>query len=231
MSEPILDTSAVELREILEEREVGVKDATLEELNKRTRASKTEFWIFLLGRDNVGESIVEVPGASTSHGIVTSPELVVQSLKPHLEGSDLEVIADYHNHPSDSIRDYTEAGFPAEYAVSPSTADLRTEIPLAVQTQLGQKPYPRIIALNLPGTETVLLNSMMAIRYPTFKDRDYVEFNRPGFNFEPDDLFEITGEKKTNPQKMIERGLFQPVSLKVIKANGSTQIVQHPFRC
>lgn len=210
--QPLVEIVPTEEKEVIRPTEVTIDAKVLAELNDRVRHSDSEFWAFILGKGRIGEQYVLV-GIGHKHGVMSSPDQVIQALRPYVEQG-LQVVADYHNHPEEVKAIYSAAGFPPEYAIGPSVADLRQDISKALQAVLKQSPYPRIIALANGQNQDVLLNAINVLKYPIPEERGGIEFDDPAFNASEDDgLVQIVGEKYGNPEAMIKKGYIEPIIL------------------
>lgn len=117
-------------------------DKLNEETANRSKEDAGEFWVFLLELSRK-ETIIVPVGIGHSWGVSADPEMVVYQLRPFVEQG-YQVVADYHNHPNESVSVYKEAGFPEAFAISPSTADLNCgehSVRGMVISQLDQEPY------------------------------------------------------------------------------------------
>lgn len=175
---------------------------------------KGEFWLFLMGRDDTAVQTVEV-GRGYQSGVVVSVKEVVEKLRPLVEQG-FRVVADYHNHPRQSVLDYRANNRPSEWAVSPSISDIISEIYPAIRQQLGQGAYPRII-----GTESdehgIVMSGFQILRMPNPEEEIAISIKEPVKLMEAPDKNGITmlPAEYTDPKKMIELGIVGAVDIVV----------------
>lgn len=227
LKEPEIQISAEETlyeprpaRIIIKEDVIAYLNASTKEYNLQGRG---EFWVFLLGRGQEVEKYVGV-GTGYQHGVIASPEEVIEKLRPHTERG-YKVLADYHNHPHTSVADYQIAGYPAAYATSPSIpSDFDSPIRKAVLDELHQLPYPRIISAYSEEDGGVLMNAFNVLRQPTREEESTVLFEEPIVIHEVPDATGITmlPSKYSNPKKLIEKGIIEPINIQASLNNGGT---------
>lgn len=201
-----------------------------EETTKHAQEDSGEFWVFIL--KSADEETISVPvGIGHSWGVSANPNMVVNQLRPHVNQG-YRVVADYHNHPNESISVYKEAGFPEVFATSPSTADLNCDersVRGKVISELDQEPYPRIIAAYSQDTQKVVLNTFNILREPTDAEAKEIEFDEPNFvEEEPDELgIQMLASKYIDPSKLDKLGIVSPLTIRGINEDGSVVEVQN----
>lgn len=209
-------------------KEIEVKAEILDELNQMTRESKKEFWVFILGKNRVGEKYIPV-ALGDEDGISVDLKKVVAFLKPHIQEG-YSIIADYHNHPEGIVKDYIQSGFPPEFATSPSTADLQRRTPEIIETELKQKPFPRLIAIFNPQKNEVAINAFTILRHSSSAMEKEIEFDKPGFIAQKATKLgiRVLGESYGQPIEMIKRGYFEPITLNTFRGTEKKRI-PNPF--
>lgn len=217
-----------------------VQPATLElplkflnSLNKetirRSQENSGEFWVFLL-KSPTGQTISIPVGRGHSSGVSLHPNRAVNQLKPHIQKG-YQVIADYHNHPNQSVSVYEKVKLPEIFATSPSIADLQCDensVRGRIILDLHQKPYPRIIAAYSQERQEVMLNTFNILREPTDIETKEITFDEPNFVDEPDELeIQLLANKYVNPSKLDKLGIVVPMVIKGVNDDGSVVEIQN----
>lgn len=154
--------------------EVTMSKGVYNTLEQRTRAQtgSSEFMVLLLGRDDIATDMVDI-GLPFDAGVKIEglEDVIVADLQPFI-AKGMHVIAGYHNHPPDTIADYSGERFPQAYGLCPSPGDLRMALRVhgEIARRLGQLNYPQLIGGVLRSGFGI--NGFHATRYMTGQEED-----------------------------------------------------------
>lgn len=187
--------------------------AVAEETKKRSLQNSGEFFVFIL--DNGEEQIHVRVGIGHSSGVSYSPEQAIKSLKPYISNG-YRIAADYHNHTPESVRVYKEKGMPAEYAFSPSGADLSSDVPERLKIEFAQGDYPHLIGVYSQDDERVYINGFKYNREPSDEENKEIEFKDPFYiGQEPDELgIKLLASLYTDPKVLKNKGIISNIQIK-----------------
>ncbi len=184
------------------------------ETRKRSINNSGEFLIYIL--DNGEEQVSVRVGIGHSFGVSYSPEIAISTLKPYIEKG-FRIVADYHNHPPESVLVYKEKGMPGEYAFSPSISDVSSNIPYKITTAFKHSNYPHLIGVYLDNTDKTYINGFRYNREPSPEESAAIEFDDPFYvEEEADELgIKLLASKYTDLKNLMELGIIDTTQIKL----------------
>ena len=212
--------------------QVRLNEKVFSEICNRTvqhnNENSGEFWLFLIGKNDVADETVEV-GIGYHSGVSANTNEVVEKLRPFTENG-YKVIADYHNHPKQSVLDYEALNLSDEDAISPSISDIESDIYPTVKEKLGQVDYPRIIG-TVSEKKGVIMGGFQILRQPNYEEEKQIEIEEPIYIVEEPDENGITLKPSlyTDPRKMVQLGIIKPVDVLIPVVNSSDITMPSPF--
>ena len=187
-----------------------------------------EVWFFVLQRDGAegtSTQLIEI-ASGRPYSTYADVEETYQRLAGFVSKG-YRVVADFHNHPESGFEDYRQAGFPENWAITPSYADLSdTDIRPMIIDRLHQQPYPRIIGGFSTMENRVIFNAFAMVK-PLYTSHDITAFKTGDTKVGPrgsepqfllDNIF-LEGEY-TDPKKILKLGLIKLLPLVSVADNG-----------
>ena len=203
------------------QQEVSIKKSTLDTLNARTKANPNiEQAAFILRKGN--DEVIVYYGVSQQNAVKSAVSLTIDALRAYTSQGYV-IVADYHNHSSNLINAFVEAGFPPEFVLSPSLGDTLLTVPLEIERQLGQKHYPRIIGAYFPQEDVVKAHAFNVERQYALGDAEETDvlLVAPG-PVSSTPRIKVISETPDNAAVMIAKGMITPLSLALDIGNGNS---------